>query len=337
MFPADFDRDGDPDVLAMIDSNHEVVWFENRLDFTGDFVQRPAVAPFVQLGVLVHAADFDGDGDPDILCASSHDDEVAWYANRLDEPSAGFGPKQVLASGFERPVSLDTPDLDGDGHPDVVIVSQQAHQILWRVNRLDEPSADFGPLQLIAGGSSPSDVSAADLDGDGDPDLLTSALGDRVAWHENLGTNPNDADSDDDGLGDGDEVNVHGTDPNVADSDGDGLGDREEVQVYGTNPNASDSDGDGLSDAEEIEVHHTNPNHPDSDGDGLTDAFELAHGFDPNAGGDGTADPDGDGLSNLGEQTHGTDPNDPDSDNDGALDAEEALVRGTDPNDPDSD
>ena len=43
------------------------------------------------------------------------------------------------------------------------------------------------------------------------------------------GTDPNDSDSDDDGLSDGDEVNIHSTDPNDADSDDDGLSDGEEV------------------------------------------------------------------------------------------------------------
>ncbi|MEZ4607028.1 MAG: hypothetical protein R2865_09585 [Deinococcales bacterium] len=48
-------------------------------------------------------------------------------------------------------------------------------------------------------------------------------------------TDPNDADSDDDGLSDSDEVNVHGTDPNDADSDNDGVLDGDEV-ANGTDP-----------------------------------------------------------------------------------------------------
>ena len=50
------------------------------------------------------------------------------------------------------------------------------------------------------------------------------------------GTNPNDVDSDDDGLTDGLEVNTHSTDPNDADSDGDGVNDGDEVGA-GTDPN----------------------------------------------------------------------------------------------------
>ena len=43
-------------------------------------------------------------------------------------------------------------------------------------------------------------------------------------------TDPNDADSDDDGLADGDEINIYGTDPLVnADKDGDGISDADEV------------------------------------------------------------------------------------------------------------
>ena len=49
-----------------------------------------------------------------------------------------------------------------------------------------------------------------------------------------LGTNRRDADSDDDGLNDGDEVLQTGTDPMDADTDDDGLSDGEEVQQTGS-------------------------------------------------------------------------------------------------------
>ncbi|HXJ56283.1 MAG TPA: lamin tail domain-containing protein [Verrucomicrobiae bacterium] len=48
----------------------------------------------------------------------------------------------------------------------------------------------------------------------------------------------------------------------------------------------------------------------DSDGDRLPDIWEIAYQFDPNAPGDGTNDPDGDGLSNRQEYLAGTDPRD---------------------------
>jgi ELWxxDGT repeat protein len=50
-----------------------------------------------------------------------------------------------------------------------------------------------------------------------------------------LGTDEFEADSDGDGLSDGDEVNTHGTNPLAADTDGDGFDDDDELAA-GTNP-----------------------------------------------------------------------------------------------------
>jgi len=60
-------------------------------------------------------------------------------------------------------------------------------------------------------------------------------------------------DSDKDGLSDDEEKSLS-TNPNNPDSDADGLFDREEVKVYKTNPLKSDSDGDGHSDGDEVKT-----------------------------------------------------------------------------------
>lgn len=68
----------------------------------------------------------------------------------------------------------------------------------------------------------------------------------------------------------------------------------------------------------------------DSDGDGLTDIEEQTLGTDPN-----NADSDNDGISDGDEVRGGTDPRNPDSDGDGISDGEE-LTNGTDPTTPDA-
>jgi hypothetical protein len=82
-----------------------------------------------------------------------------------------------------------------------------------------------------------------------------------------------------------------GLDPQNPDSDGDGLSDGDEVHLYGSNAHHADSDLDGLSDAEEV-ARGLNPASADSDNDGIQDADELAQGLDPLS-----ADTDGDGLN----------------------------------------
>ena len=141
-------------------------------------------------------------------------------------------------------------------------------------------------------------------------------------------------DTDQDGLSDEDEVNVHSTDPNDADSDDDGLNDGVEVS-NGLDPNDSvggngpdgDLDSDGLSNIDEIEEHFTDPKSDDSDEDGLKDKAEIeTHNTDPN-----DQDSDGDTLTDGEEvNSHNTDPNLADSDNDGYSDSTE-LQFGTDP------
>ena len=118
-----------------------------------------------------------------------------------------------------------------------------------------------------------------------------------------------------------------GTDPLSADSDGDGLSDPDEF-LHGANPWNPDTDGDGLSDWSEVAIG-TSPTIRDTDGDCLLDGWEVEHGLDPlsTMGDDGASgDPDGDGLTNLEEQTLETDPCDADTDNDGLSDASEVLI-----------
>ena len=79
---------------------------------------------------------------------------------------------------------------------------------------------------------------------------------------DDVGSDPKDPDSDDDGLTDGQEVNTHGSNPNDEDSDDDSLLDDDEVITHSTSPTSTDSDGDGYSDSYEID-RGTGPNNSD--------------------------------------------------------------------------
>ena len=88
-----------------------------------------------------------------------------------------------------------------------------------------------------------------------------------VSWLISHGLNPNDPlvpfeDPDRDGLTNLGEFQA-GTDPNNPDSDGDGLNDGDEVNKYKTNPLLADTDGDLIPDGVEITTG-TNPLDPKS-------------------------------------------------------------------------
>ena len=67
-----------------------------------------------------------------------------------------------------------------------------------------------------------------------------------------VGLDPGDPDTDDDGVADGDEAAIYGTDAFTLDSDGDGLSDGGELFDTRTDPLVWDTNGNGVSDGEEI-------------------------------------------------------------------------------------
>ena len=173
------------------------------------------------------------------------------------------------------------------------------------------------------------------------------------------GTNPLLNDTDNDGLLDGDEINI-GTNPRSNDTDNDGLPDKWEIDfgtnatlpdadydydndnlsnydeyIHGTEPLNNDTDHDGLSDYDEIHTYQTDPTNPDSDNDGMFDGWEIQNGLNPNNSADGEEDYDGDGLTNREEFTYNTNPRDNDTDDDGLPDKWEVQY-GLDATRPDS-
>jgi len=132
-------------------------------------------------------------------------------------------------------------------------------------------------------------VPSGDSDNDGLPD----------AWEEqffdNLEQGPED-DSDNDGSTNADEFEL-GTVPNDPDTDDDGLNDGVEdgtgnfvnSMMTGTDPKVADSDGDGLLDGVETNTGNfvsanntgTNPHKADTDEDMVSDGREIALGTDP--------------------------------------------------------
>lgn len=178
---------------------------------------------------------------------------------------------------------------------------------------------------------------AADAGPDDDNDGLAAAR------EAEVGTDPALADTDEDGLTDGQEVLEFGTHPLVADTDGDGVLDGDEI-AQGFDPNDSGAGAVLVEEAPPAEEPAAAAEEPvaveepapaaaatpgDSDGDGLEDAIEYELGTDPF-----DIDTDDDGLTDGDEYyIFATGTRNPDSDGDGVLDGDEIAV-GTDPNNP---
>ena len=88
-------------------------------------------------------------------------------------------------------------------------------------------------------------------------------------------------DPDSDGLTNYQEIIIRLTNPNLADTDNDGVNDGQEV-ADATNPLIADTDGDELNDGEEKTLG-TNPLLTDTDGDSYSDSYEVNNDADPKA------------------------------------------------------
>ena len=180
---ADFDRDGDLDVLTVAYATDTISWWENESGDGSSWGQHD-VDDMIDLPLAAIAADLDGDGDLDVIGTSETDDDFSWWENT--NGAGTFGPRQTIATGLDQASSVFGADLDRDGDTDLVGTAYNGDTLAWFEN---ENGGASWTTHIIA-----SDVQGAaaayvtDVNGDGSPDILSAALtADTTQWWENRG------------------------------------------------------------------------------------------------------------------------------------------------------
>ncbi|MCI0346443.1 MAG: VCBS repeat-containing protein [Chloroflexi bacterium] len=186
----DLDADGDLDlVVGTWNEDVQVHWNEGS-----PAAPRFAVEPelLVELTRGSHASpalvDLDGDGDLDLVAGESSGELNLWRNDGTPrEPSfvlvtdtlGGFDAGRRSAPAFA--------DLDGDGDPDLLVGSESGETaVLWNRGAGSLETA-FGSPQMgldLPGIAAPV---FADLDADGDPDLLVGEIAGGLRFYENVG------------------------------------------------------------------------------------------------------------------------------------------------------
>jgi hypothetical protein len=171
--PGDFDADGDLDLVStnLLDDTL-TVFFQSA---PGSFDPSPLTlgGSLTDGPRNVASADLDGDGDLDFASANTNGDTLTAFFQK--SPGA-FEPAPLVLGG---PPTTDgaffaaAGDLDGDGDLDLVSTNAGSHTAT--VFFQDTPGG-FDPVPLVLGGapttSGPRDLGIADLDRDGDLDLV---------------------------------------------------------------------------------------------------------------------------------------------------------------------
>lgn len=165
----DVDGDGDLDAVLAMELD------ENRLyinDGTGRFAWKKNVFSAVKHDTEhVRAADFNQDGHMDLIFVAEDDQNHELYFGNGDGSFEDMS-SQLLARSEAN--GLDVGDVNGDGLPDIVVGNsgEKGQNFLW-LNNADKPGRFMeANATLPQVNDATQSINLADVDGDGDLDML---------------------------------------------------------------------------------------------------------------------------------------------------------------------
>ncbi|CAH2572323.1 Dentin sialophosphoprotein [Planktothrix rubescens] len=171
---ADFDKDGDTDILLTgLDSSNNRISKIYSNNGSGGFSENTNVSLTGVSDSSVTTADFDKDGDTDILLTgrdSSNNRISKIYSNN---GSGGFSENTNVSLTGVRYSSVTTADFDKDGDTDILLTGRDISN-----NRISKIYSNNGSggfsenTNISLTGVSSSSVTTADFDKDGDTDIL---------------------------------------------------------------------------------------------------------------------------------------------------------------------
>ncbi len=188
----DLDGDGDPDLVAATRDDNSITWFASSGGPAPSFAPRP-ITNAAGGAVSVDVGDADHDGDLDVVSASEDDDRILLFANN----GAGAFAATAVRPGAPQPdldfaKSVRFADIEGDGDQDIAYVSEDQNEVGWYINNGARPPAWTQRVVTAGNATHTKFVTSADMDNDGDMDLLSAwsgleGQGSAVLWHRNDG------------------------------------------------------------------------------------------------------------------------------------------------------
>jgi len=179
---ADVDSDGDLDVLGAAKAADEISWWENT-GGSGTSWNKHMISGNFDGAMSVYACDVDGDNDIDVLGAAKAADDIIWWENT--DGAGGSWNQHTVDGSFDGAMFVFAADVDGDNDIDVLGAAKAADDITWWENTNGSGTA-WTEHTVDGTFDGAMSVHAADIDGDGDIDVLGAAkAADDITWWEN--------------------------------------------------------------------------------------------------------------------------------------------------------
>jgi hypothetical protein len=131
----------------------------------------------------VSVGDLNGDGKLDLATANVSSNNVSVLLNTsTPNGAASFATKHDFATGIA-PISLTVSDMNRDGKPDLVVANVNSNTLAVLLNTTEPGAAapSFSDKQDLATADGPLFVTASDLNGDGNLDLVVANLASSVS------------------------------------------------------------------------------------------------------------------------------------------------------------
>ncbi len=182
--PVDLDDDGNMDFVA--GSADFLAWYQN--DGSQNFAESTLSTTVGSMANL-YVVDMNGDTHMDIvtiafITGSTGTRKIAWYEN---DGSQNFTEHVITTANGSAAYPI---DMEGDGDIDLVVVhrnyalNNMEDRLAWYEN---DGSENFTEHVIEGVNRIRADVHAADIDDDGDVDILEGGALDYAAWYENDG------------------------------------------------------------------------------------------------------------------------------------------------------
>ncbi len=132
----DMNNDNKIDVLSASWGDSKIAWYENY-GYT-NFNEEQKIISVLAIGASdLHPADFDGDGDLDVVSSSAMDGRIIWYQNVLGESDDDDFIRYVLTATSPGASSVHAADIDIDGDNDIISASSDNDKVQWLQNDFD--------------------------------------------------------------------------------------------------------------------------------------------------------------------------------------------------------